>query len=152
MRPPRAAWLLVVLLVVVSGVVILVLRAGTIPPAHPSIRQGVTPEQVVRRFADAITQRDYATARALVMQGSAWAGDYLVERTEEQHRMRILDHYVLTRLTLTGQSTTAVVHWSPIPGATIGGVPARDVCLTVQIGPDGQIQPIDDYHWCKDGE
>jgi hypothetical protein len=122
------------------------------PLAAPEGRGLARPEQVVRSFADALTQRDYATARDLANQGSAWAGDYLVERTEEQHQMRVLDHYVITSLRTTGQSSTALVHWSPVPGALLGGRPVRDVCLTLQVGSDGQVQPIDDYHWCKDGE
>lgn len=155
--PPRASqtWLiggLLVTLLVAAGGAALVFRpagsgaggAGRLPLAQPDGRGQAAPEQVVRAWADAAGAGDVTTTAQLMGSTSGWSGDYWNERILYEHDHGYLGTYTITRLAATGASATAALRWT--------GAGARDLCLALQVGPDGTVTPLGDFHWCGDGE
>jgi hypothetical protein len=101
--------------------------------------QTMTPDSVIRAWADAAQAGDYATAE------QSMAGDHFARMTwrEPHERYRQagrLQHYTIADgPTTTGDSTTATLRWT-------GSM--APLCITVQVGPDGKLRPLSDYDRC----
>ena len=103
-------------------------------------QQATTPDTVIRAWADAAQQGDYATAEALM------AGDDFAKMTwREPHTRyrnggRLEAYSFVDSPTVTGQSTTATLRWT-------GSM--EPLCITVQVGPDSKLTPLSDYERCE---
>ena len=118
--------------------------AGPLPLAQPDGRGASAPEPVVRAWANAAQQGDIATALTLMGNSGGWDADYWRGRMLKEHADGLLDSYTITRLAAAGQSTTAMVHWT--------GQGERDLCVALQVGPDGRVTVLEDFHWCRANE
>ena len=102
--------------------------------------QGRSPETVIQTWADAAQAGDYATAEAL-MTGDAFAKMTWREPHIRYHKAGRLQQYTLIDSpTPTGASHTATLRWT-------GSM--APLCITVQVGADGLLTPLSDYHRCE---
>lgn len=110
--------------------------------------------KTLEAFATATQNGDYATAKSMLALGS-FAQLYWQDRTSmfaQQGRMGMVH---ILHPTQTGKSLTAVLSWhtqamNGTPMAN-GKMSTDPLCMTVQVGPDGKITPLTDYHACTGG-
>ena len=122
-----------------------------------------TQAQILAQWATATQQGDYATAER------AMAPDFIrtlwQDRTMTFMRQGRMGMYHLLNRRQTGTSLTATLYWhteaGTMPGMDQGkAMPAGDatplstepLCIQVQVGPDGLVTPLSDYHPCRGGE
>ena len=122
-----------------------------------------TQAQILERWATATQQGDYATAETYM------APDFIrtlwQDRTLTFMRQGRMGMYHILNQHQTGSSLTATLYWhteaGTMPGMDHGqAVPAGDatplstepLCIQVQVGPDGLVTPLSDYHPCRGGE
>jgi hypothetical protein len=133
-----------------------------IPTLYRAWRQP-SQAQILERWATATQRGDYATAATYM------APDFIrtlwQDRTMTFMRQGRMGMYHLLNRRQTGNSLTATLYWhteaTAMPGMDQGkAVPAGDatplstepLCLQVQVGPDGKVTPLSDYHPCRGGE
>ena len=145
-RTRQVSSLLIVL--AVSVAVVLISRASTTR----------SQEQVLIAWATATQQGDYATAERAMPQDLTrllWQ-----DRTAFFARQGRLGMFHIVSERWAGTSLTATLYWHAhmdtpaLPGSTVTG-PDRStepLCLQVQVGRDGTIRPLTDYHACQPEE
>ena len=153
---PTPPWMLL-LLTGACGIVALLV----IPTLYHTLTTP-SPRQILQRWADATQQGDYTTAESYMQPDflrTLWQ-----DRTTSFMRQGRMGMYHILQQQQTGQSLTATLYWhtetgsGAMPGmANDTRMPASDaakpmsttpLCMQVQVGPDGKVTPLTDYHDC----
>lgn len=98
-------------------------------------------EEVIRRWADAATEGDYAASKALM--GMDPFMEEMWQTMNEPFRVkgRLQAYTIVDGPSRVGQSTNAMLRWT--------GSEAP-LCLRVQVSPDGKLFVLSNYEQCEE--